>query len=107
MLSTLNTYQYSIMEKLSVKKIAQEFSKINWATVQSDCQHENEKVTQLIHQIEESDISKEQTIRLFVKILEAVTLDIKYNKDPESPFIGMVDFDYINLNNYPTNDYKI
>ena len=94
------------METLSNQELAQQLFNIDWEAVQGDCQHECENVKQLVYQIEKSELTKEQTIRLFLKVLEAKELDLLYNYDEESPFQDMNEFNYLNVDGWGTKDYK-
>ena len=82
------------METLSNQELAQQLFNIDWEAVQGD------------YQIEKSDLTKEQTIRLFLKVLEAKELDLLYNYDEESPFQDMNEFNYLNVDGWGTKDYK-
>ena len=94
------------MKTLSNQELAQQLFNINWAAVQSDNMHDCERVKELVHQIEESNLTKEQTIRLFLNVLEAKELHLLYNHDEESPFQSMNEFKYLNVDGWGTKDYK-
>jgi hypothetical protein len=94
------------MKTLSNQELAKELFNINWTAVQSDNMHNCENVKQLVHQIEESNLTKEQIIRLFLNVLEAKELDLLYNHDGESPFQDMNKFEYLNVDGWGTKDYK-
>jgi hypothetical protein len=91
------------MKALSNQELAQQLFNINWTAVQSDNMHDCERVKALVHQIEESDLTKEQTIRLFLRVLEAKELYLLYNHDEESPFQGINEFEHVN--SWGTKDY--
>ena len=94
------------MKTLSNQELAQQLFNINWTAVQADSMHDCERVKELVHQIEESNLTKEQTIRLFLKVLEAKVLHLLYNHYEESPFQGMHEFKYLDVDGWGTKDYK-
>lgn len=86
------------------KELAKNLYNIDWGSVQCDCQHENEKVTYLLSELE--TYSKEESLRIMIKVLEAVSLELKY-PETDSPFKGLSDFNYLNKNIYNTSYYKV
>ena len=75
------------------RELAIELSKIDWARIQADDMHENEKLLGLkcsLMQIRK----KEEVVELLLSVIEAKVLKSVY-PESDSPFVGVLDFEFI------------
>lgn len=88
------------MKNEKIKALAKEVFSIDWARSQSDCIHENDKIREILFSLE--SLSKDEGLRLMMKVLEAKELSLKYDKEESSPFRDMKDFEYLSLDIWST-----
>jgi hypothetical protein len=75
------------------RELAVELSKIDWARIQADDMHENEKLLELkcsLMQIKK----KEEVVDLLLRVIEAKVLKLVY-PESDSPFVGVLNFEFI------------
>lgn len=75
------------------RELAIELSKIDWARIQADDMHENEKLLGLkcsLMQIRK----KEEVVDLLLRVVEAKVLMLVY-PGSDSPFVNVYDFEFI------------
>lgn len=74
--------------------LAKRIFELDWAKVQCDDMHENERMIYLRDQIASSDMTKEETVTFLFEVLEARDLTLRYPTD-DSPFKDMGEFKYL------------
>lgn len=88
------------MENEKIRALAKEVFSIDWTRSQSDCIHENDRIREILFSLE--SLPTGEGLRLMMKVLEAKELSLKYDKEEESPFRDMKNFEYLSLDIWST-----